>query len=163
MVCGIVDFTKGKWSWGPGGSDTKESSCNVGDPSSIPGLGRSSGEGTDNSLQYYCLEKPMDRGACRLQSVGLQRVRHDWATNTFTFKPDLVRCPLKRLKEMEFFLEKGTWSAGGFVYVFNFYWSIVDLQCCVSFRYTQSVSVIHIHISTLFKIIFPYESLQSIK
>ena len=64
---------------------------------------------------------------------------------------------------MEFFLEKGIWSAGGFVYVYNFYWSIVDLQRCVSFRYMQSVSVIHIHISTLFKIIFPYESLQSIK
>ena len=42
----------------PGGSDSKESSCNVGDLGSIPGLGRSPGEGTGNPLQYSCLENP---------------------------------------------------------------------------------------------------------
>ena len=47
----------------PGGSDGKASVCNVGKPGSIPGSGRSSGEGNGNPLQYYCLEKPMDRGA----------------------------------------------------------------------------------------------------
>ena len=47
----------------PGGSDGKESVYNVGDPGSSPGLGRSPGEGNGNPLQYYCLEKPMDRGA----------------------------------------------------------------------------------------------------
>ena len=36
---------------------------NAGDPGSIPGLGRSPGEGNGNPLQYYCLENPMDRGA----------------------------------------------------------------------------------------------------
>ena len=36
----------------PGGSDGKESACNVGDPSSIPGSGRSAGEGNDNPLRY---------------------------------------------------------------------------------------------------------------
>ena len=46
-----------------GGSDSKESACNVGDPSSIPGLGRSPGEGNGNPLQYSCLGNPMDRGA----------------------------------------------------------------------------------------------------
>ena len=47
----------------PGGSDWKESACNVGDPGSIPGLGRSPEEGNGNPLQYSCLEKLMDRGA----------------------------------------------------------------------------------------------------
>ena len=47
----------------PGGSDGKVSVCNAGDPGSIPGLGRSPGEGNGNPLQYYCLENPMDRGA----------------------------------------------------------------------------------------------------
>ena len=47
----------------PGTSDGKESACNAGDLSSIPGLGRSPGEGNDNPLQYSCLEKSMDRGA----------------------------------------------------------------------------------------------------
>ena len=45
------------------GSDGKESACNVGDPGSTPGSGRSPGEGNGNPLQYSCLENPMDRGA----------------------------------------------------------------------------------------------------
>ena len=47
----------------PGGSDGKASVYNAGDPGSIPGLGRSPGEGNGNLLQDYCLEYPMDRGA----------------------------------------------------------------------------------------------------
>ena len=47
----------------PGGSDSKVSVYNVGDPGSIPGSGRSPGEGNGNPFQYYCLENPMDRGA----------------------------------------------------------------------------------------------------
>ena len=47
----------------PGGSDGKESTCNVGDPGSIPGSGRSPGEGNEYPLQYPCLEDPMDKGA----------------------------------------------------------------------------------------------------
>ena len=42
----------------PGGSDGKESACNAGELDSIPGLGRSSGEGHGNLLQYSCLENP---------------------------------------------------------------------------------------------------------
>ena len=45
----------------PGGSDGKVSAYNVEDLCSIPGLGRSSGEGNGNPLQYSCLENPMDR------------------------------------------------------------------------------------------------------
>ena len=47
----------------PCGSAGKESTCNAGDLGSVPGLGRSSGEGNGSPLQYYCLENPMDRGA----------------------------------------------------------------------------------------------------
>ena len=47
----------------PGGSDGKEPACNVGDSGSIPGLGRSPGEGNGNPLQYSCLENSMDQGA----------------------------------------------------------------------------------------------------
>ena len=47
----------------PGSSDGKASVYNEGDPGSIPGSGRSTGEGNGNPLQYYCLENPMDRGA----------------------------------------------------------------------------------------------------
>ena len=47
----------------PGGSDCKASVYNSVDSGSIPGSGRSLGEGNGNPLQYYCLENPMDRGA----------------------------------------------------------------------------------------------------
>ena len=46
----------------PNGSNGKASAYNVGDSGSIPGSGRSPGEGNGNSLQYSCLENPMDRG-----------------------------------------------------------------------------------------------------
>ena len=50
--------------WGlPGGPDSKQSTCTVGDQGSISRLGRSPGEGNDNGLQYSCLENSMDRGA----------------------------------------------------------------------------------------------------
>ena len=55
----------------------KNPPTNAGDTggvSSIPELGRSPGEGNGYPLQYLCLENPMDRGACGLQSMGLQRV-----------------------------------------------------------------------------------------
>ena len=47
----------------PGGSDSKESACNAGGMGSVPGLGRSSGGGNGNPLQYSCLENSMDKGA----------------------------------------------------------------------------------------------------
>ena len=47
----------------PYGSDGKESSCNAGDPGSIPGLRRSPAEGNCYPLQYSCLENSIERGA----------------------------------------------------------------------------------------------------
>ena len=44
--------------FGPGGSDSKESACNAGDLGSIPGLGRSPGEGNGNPLQFFAWEIP---------------------------------------------------------------------------------------------------------
>ena len=56
---------KHKWYYSsfPDASDGKESTCHAGDQSSIPGSGRSYGEGNGNPLQYSCLENPMNRGA----------------------------------------------------------------------------------------------------
>ena len=59
------------------------------DAGSVPGSGRSTGEGNGNLLQYSCLENPMHRGAWwATQSMGSQS--HDWATNTHTLR--LVTC-----------------------------------------------------------------------
>ena len=73
---GALSISKGF----PHSSVIKESTCNAGDPVSIPGLGRSSGEGTGNSLQYSCLENPIGRGACQATVHGVTRVGHDLMT-----------------------------------------------------------------------------------
>ena len=57
----------------PVGSDGKEYACNVGDPGSVPGLGRSPGEGNGNPLQYSCLENSMDRRAWWVTVYGVAK------------------------------------------------------------------------------------------
>ena len=67
----------------PGGSEDKASACKAGDPGSIPGLGRSPGEGNGNPLQYSSLENPMDRGAWRatVHRVSKSRTRLSYFTH----------------------------------------------------------------------------------
>ena len=60
----------------PGGSDGKESAHNAGDLGSVPGLGRSPGEGGGNPLQY-CLENSMDTGAWQVTVHGVAK---SWTT-----------------------------------------------------------------------------------
>ena len=60
-----------------GGSDGKEFTCNAGDLSSIPGLGRSPGEEKGYPLQYSCLRIPWTEEPGGLESMGSQRVGHD--------------------------------------------------------------------------------------
>ena len=67
------------------GSDWKEFACNAGDPGSIPDLGRSCGDGNDNSLQYSCLEQPMDRGAWGATVHIAAKSRTQLGDFTFTF------------------------------------------------------------------------------
>ena len=62
----------------PGGSESKVSTCNAGDPGLIPGSGRSPGEGNGNPLQYHCLENLMDRD-------GIAKSRTQLTNFTFTF------------------------------------------------------------------------------
>ena len=73
----------------PGGSEVKVSASNAGDPGSIPGSGRSPGEGNGNPLQHSWLENPMDGGPGGLQSMGSQRARHDWVTSLSLANPPL--------------------------------------------------------------------------
>ena len=60
----------------PGGSDGKESTCNVGDPGSMSELERFPGEGKGNPLQFSCLRVLWTEEPGGLQDMGLQRVRH---------------------------------------------------------------------------------------
>ena len=54
-------------------SACKESACNAGDPSSIPGLGGSPGEGNDNPIQYSYVENSVDRGAWQATVHGVSK------------------------------------------------------------------------------------------
>ena len=65
----------------PGGSDSKSSVYNVGDLGSIPGSGRSPGEGNGNPRQYYCLENPMDGGAWWVTVHGVAKSQ-TWLSNS---------------------------------------------------------------------------------
>ena len=67
----------------PGGSEGKESDCNAGDLGSVPGLGRSPGEGNGNTLQYSCLENSMDRGAWKATVHGVAKRRTRLTDFTF--------------------------------------------------------------------------------
>ena len=66
----------------PGGSVVKNLSANAGEVGSIPGLGRSLGEGRGNPLQYSCLGNPMDRASGGLQSMG--RKSRTWLSGQTT-------------------------------------------------------------------------------
>ena len=68
----------------PGGSEGKASARNAGDTGSIPGSGRSPGEGNGNPFQYSCLENPMDRGAWRATVHGVAKSRTRLSDFTFT-------------------------------------------------------------------------------
>ena len=59
----------------PGGSDGKDSTCNVGDLGLLPGLGRSPGEGKGYPLQYSCLGNPKNRGAWQTTVDGVPKSR----------------------------------------------------------------------------------------
>ena len=67
LLCLLLGF--------PGGSNSKESACNAGDPGSIPGLGRSPGEGNGNTLQSPCLENLADIGAWWAAIHGIAKSR----------------------------------------------------------------------------------------
>ena len=77
ILCDTVNLSRGF----PGGSDGKQSACNAGDPGSIPGSGKSPGEGNGNPLQYSCLENPMGRGAWRATVHGVSESdKTEWLT-----------------------------------------------------------------------------------
>ena len=61
----------------PGGSDSKESACNAGDPGSIPGLGRASGGRAWQPTAVFLPGEFQDKGAGGLESMGLQRSGHN--------------------------------------------------------------------------------------
>ena len=95
----------------PHSSVGKESDCNAGDPSSIPMLGKSPGEGNGHSFTpVFLLENPMDRGGWQAIVHGVTRVRHDLAT-----KPPSQPCCIKHawtdyLIKSSYYMRNLLWS-----------------------------------------------------
>ena len=82
---------KSKNVWGfPGGPVVKNLPANVGDPGSIPGLGRSPGKGNGNPLQYSCLDNFMDRRAWRATIHGFAKAGHDVGTKSHQPLPQMM-------------------------------------------------------------------------
>ena len=77
----------------PGGSEVKVSAWNAGDLGSIPGWGRSPGEGNGTLLEYSCLENPMDGGAwwATVHCVAKSRTRLNDFTSLTIYKIDKER------------------------------------------------------------------------
>ena len=69
---GLKQLSTNAWGF-PHSSVGKESTCDAGDPASIPGSGRSPGEGDGNPVQYSCLGNPMDRGAWQATVDGVAK------------------------------------------------------------------------------------------
>ena len=82
----------------PGGSEVKASARNEGDLGSIPGSGRSPGEGNGNPLQYSCLENPTDRGAWWATVHSVAKSQTQLSDFTFTFILNITpRCYLREV------------------------------------------------------------------
>ena len=79
----------------PGGSDGIDSAFNAGDMSSIPGWGRREGKGIEKGMATHssilAWRIPWTEEPGGLQSMGWQRVRHNWVTNTFTYHISRIR------------------------------------------------------------------------
>ena len=74
----------------PSGSEGKESACNAGYPGSVPALGRFLEKGMATHSSILAWRIPWTEEPGRLQSMGSQRVRHDWATSTFTVTQQII-------------------------------------------------------------------------
>ena len=92
----------------PGYQDGNDSACNVGDPGLIPGLARPPGEGTDNTPVFLPGKSDGQGFPGRLESMGSQRARHSWATNTHTPAPLKFTMVCEEAEESC----KVTWSLG---------------------------------------------------
>ena len=128
--------------WRPKPS-SKESACLCRSLCSIPGSGRSPGEGNGNSHQYSCLENSMDRGDWRaLECMELQRVRHDLATKQQ--QAALVERPVLLQGQLE-----DEYLSGTVLMALSFPWCYSALQstpahCCI---HANTFQLIYKHLS----------------
>ena len=94
--------------WGfPGGSDSKESACNAGDLSSIPGFGRSPEKEIATHSSILAWRIPWTEEPGRLQSKGVKRVGQEWATNTTVSYTEGFNVAMVKLVNLFLFMTSG--------------------------------------------------------
>ena len=118
----------------PCSSNGKESACSAGDQGSIPGLGRSSGEGNSNPLQYSCLENPVDRGAWQATVCGVTK---SWTRLTNT------RCKKQTLKSAAHVLPWAGFKARGHLEVYQSHPQWVEDYCPSHTQWIRMLTTSH--------------------
>ena len=109
----FLDFLTFAFQGFPGGSQVKASASNVGDLGSIPGSGRSPGEGNGNPLQYSCLENPMDREARQATVHGVAKSRTRLSNFTFPYNEKDIFFGCQFQKVLSVFIEPFNFSFFG--------------------------------------------------
>ena len=125
-----------------GGSDSKETAHSVGDQGSIPGSGRSPGEGNGYPLQYSSLRIPWTEEPGRLQSIGFQKVRYGLVTNTFhtEISKEYENVPYQKiLKYLFLSTDISNLYICNFVYMYNFahiyaYTHVHQIKVCLLYN-----------------------------
>ena len=141
----------------PGGSDGKESACNAEDPGSIPGLGRSPGEGHGYPLQYSGLENPMDRGAWGATVHGVAKSQTRLSDNgNFMPKPleETLNCLAQWLYHFGFPLavyEDSSFSTSSPAPCY-YKFLILAIQVCMKWHHSCSVGCLFTFLRVSFEI-----------
>ena len=114
----------------PGSSVGKESTCNIGHPSSISGLGRPPGGGHGNPLHYSCLENPHGQRSLAGYSPWGRRIRHNWVTEHSTARVLCIH-EIVHLSFSDWCISLSIVSSGLVVFVGLSFWRLHDSPLCV--------------------------------
>ena len=134
----------------PGASYGKESPCNERDLGSIPGSGRSPGEGNGYPLQYFAWRIPWTGEPGRQKFMGLQRVRHDWQNASVQFRE---HCGCMHLFRLEFSLDicPGVGLLDHMTILFSVFWG-------TSILFSIVASPIYFPTNSVVEFCFPHTS-----
>ena len=124
--------------WGfPGGSNGKGSTSNVGDLSSVPGLGRSPGGGHGNPVQYFCLENPHGQRSLAEYSLwGRKESDMNEQINTAQSTWTIIHCYFRNFRSFDFFRKPLDLKSVCWVLIQLNHPSLMNFTCYIIFRFS---------------------------